>query len=406
MQGRIARRLVVGLALAAAASAAAVYYVQEGQSSQTPEKKARPAAPVITATVTTKSVPVLIQTIGTVQSRSTVAVKSRVDGQLMEAGFAEGQPVRKGDLLFRIDPRPFEAQLRQAEANLARDQAQLEKARADLARYEELTNKGYASQQKYEEARAILATAGAAIRADLAAIEIAKLQLGYTVIHSPIDGRTGNLLVDAGNLVKGNDSQILVVINETNPIHVSFSVPEKDLPAIKRYSAEGQLTIEATVPHDTAPPLRGKLFFINNAVDTASGTIQLKANFDNDDERLTPGQFVNVSVRLATLENALVVPERAIQTGQKGSFVFVMNEEKKTVQPRLVETGPLADGIAVVTNGLKLGETVVTDGQLRLFPGARVAPRAAGTEPGKGKEKDKPKAREDTRGKKAPKAGS
>lgn len=395
MQSRIVRRLFVGLALAAAASAGAVYYVQDGQSSQTPEKKrARPAAPVIVASVSTRSVPVRIETIGTVQSRSTVAVKSRVDGQLMEVGFEEGQPVRKGDLLFRIDPRPFEASLRQAEANLARDIAQMEKAKADLTRYEELTTKGYASQQKYEEARAILATAGAAIRADQAAIEMARLQLGYTTIHSPIDGRTGNLLVNAGNLVKGNDTQVLVVINETNPIYVSFTVPEKDLPAVKQYSAEGQLTIEAAVPHDTRPPLRGKLFFINNTVDTASGTIQLKAHFDNADERLTPGQFVNVSVRLATLENALVVPERAVQTGQKGTYVFVMNDEKKTVQPRVVETGPLDAGMVVVEKGLKLGEIVVTDGQLRLFPGARVAPKIAGAEPGKAKakdEKDKPK---------------
>jgi multidrug efflux system membrane fusion protein len=333
-------------------------------------KAARPA-PVRVANVETKSVPVRLETIGTVQARSTVQVRSRVDGQLIKAGFREGQAVKKGDLLFQIDARPFEAQLRQAQANLARDQAQLEKARSDLDRYAQLSQKGFSSQQKYEEAKATLAALQAVIRADQAAVEIAKLQLEYTEIRAPIDGRTGSMLVTPGNLVKANDTPALVVINEVRPIHVSFTVPENNLADLKERLARSALTITATVPDQSPKQVNGDVTFINNAVDINTGTIQLKATFANEDDLLTPGQFVRVAINLETIKDALVVPTSALQDGQKGTYVFVVRKDM-TVEPRVIAIGPADGRLTVVRSGLVLGDTVVTEGQLRLFPGAPV----------------------------------
>jgi multidrug efflux system membrane fusion protein len=326
---------------------------------------------------------VLLSAIGNVQARTTVSVKSRVDGQIVEVAVREGQRVKKGDLLFRIDPRPFEAQLRQAEANLARDQANLTKAEADLARYQSLSEKGYSSQQRYEEATALKSALIATIAAQEAAIEIARLNLEFANIHSPVDGRAGNVLVHAGNLVEANADDPMLVITETQPIFVAFSVPERHLARIKQRMGEGLLTVEVTIPDEGGPPITGEIFFINNAVDMTTGTIQLKARFDNQKERLTPGQFVEVRIKLAEIHQAIVVPSQAVQRSQKGPFVYVVKDDK-TVDMRMIETGPSVDARTVVTNGLASGETIVTDGQLRLFPGRNVAPKPKSDGDGKG----------------------
>lgn len=398
MNQNLMRRFAALIVVVGALALGYQYFAGDGQmfsaagSAKKSKKNAAPA-PVRVAKVETRSVPVRLETIGSVQSRSTVQVRSRVDGQLISAAFREGQTVKKGDLLFRIDPRPFQAQLRQVQANLARDQAQLEKARADLTRYSQLRQKGFSSQQKYEEAKANVATLQAIIRADQAAVEIAKLQLEFTEIRAPIDGRTGNMLVTPGNLVKANDTPALVVINETQPIHVAFSVPESNIAELKERMAKGPLSVTVSLPEHPEKRLSGDVTFINNAVDTTTGTIQLKATFANKEDLLTPGQFVRVSVTLDTLADALVVPTGAIQDGQKGSYVFIVRKDM-TVEPRTVTLGPAADDRTVVRTGLAAGETVVTDGQLRLFPGARVQPQKPGLaagEPGRAGKGDKTK---------------
>jgi multidrug efflux system membrane fusion protein len=374
---RSSRWLIAVLAVAALAGAG--YALLPGAPAGAKSPKAqRPPAPVMIADVSLRTVPVRLNAIGTVQARSTVSIKSRVDGQILEAHFREGQAVRKGDLLFRIDPRPFAAQLRQAEANLARDRAQLEKVRADLQRYEALAEKGFSSRQKHEEAIAAANALDAVIRANQAAVEFARLQLDYTSIHAPISGRTGSLLVNAGNLVKANDTVALVTIVETQPIYVSFAVPEGHLPEIKRRMAAGKLTVEVGVPDDPAQPAAGEIFFVNNTVDVATGTITMKAVLDNADERLTPGQFANVSITMSILVDATVVPSHAIQNGQQGAFVFVVKPDN-TVEQRPVKLGVAVDDVTVVHEGVKAGEKVVTEGQLRLVPGIKVAPKAATT---------------------------
>lgn len=368
----IHRRLIVGIAVAAVAIGG-YFLLQNRDTSSKAGKKAGRPAPVFVDKVSQRSIPLRVSAIGTVQARATVTVRSRVDGQLMAAPFGQGEIVKKGDILFRIDPLPFEARLRQAQANLARDKAMLAKSLADLRRYQDLSNKGFSSQQKYEEAKASVGALEATIHANEAAVQMTKLDLGYTSIHAPIDGRAGAMLVDPGNLVKANETP-LVVLNEVRPIYVTFSVPEHNLVEIRARFTQGTLGVQAAVPGDTAPPAEGKLDFINNAVDPQTGTIMLRATFANADDRLIPGQFVNVSVTLSTLHDATVVPARTVQSGQRGSYVFVV-KPNKTVEQRPVAIGATVDNFTVVTDGLKVGETVVTEGQLRLFPGARVEPK-------------------------------
>ena len=371
------RRLLLFGALAAAVAGGGYYYFDvyhpQRAASQAPRAAAGgPApAPVTVATVAMASVPVRISTIGNAQAYSTVSIKSRVDGQIFAVGFQEGQLVHKGDLLFQIDPRPFEAQLNQAQANLARDKAQLVRATLDLQRYTELSQRNFASHQTYETARAAAESAEATVAADQAAVDQAKLNLEYTQIRSPINGLTGNLLINVGNIVKAEDTPALLVINQVEPIYVSFAVPEQNLPEVKRRMAAGPLPVETTIPGDRGPPEAGQVTFINNAVDTSTGTIQLKATFPNVDGRLTPGQFVEVAMTLTTLSEALVVPSQAIQTGQNGNYVFVVKPDS-TVEQRPVELGVTVDTRAVVQKGLAPGEQVVTEGVLRLYPGAKV----------------------------------
>ena len=363
-----------GLLILALVASGGIYHfvTQNGDAKEAAKgKRDRGGAPVRVAEVTRQTIPVRVGAIGNVQAHSIVQIKSRVDGQIMSAGFIEGQIVRKGDLLFQMDPRPFQAQLKQAEANLARDQAQLEKARSDLKRYSALSDKGFSSQQRFEEARAAVDVFTAASRAGEQAIEIARLNLEFTTINSPVTGRVGSMLIYPGNLVEANKDPPLVTINEIRPIHVAFSVPEQNLSEIKRRVAKDRLAVSVTIPEDKGPPVTGHVTFIDNQVDVSTGTIQLKATFENADERLTPGQFVNVTMTLSSVENALVVPSRAIQVNQSGTFVFVVKEDQ-TVDMRPVDVGPQADDVTVIMKGAAQGETVVTDGQLRLFPGAKI----------------------------------
>lgn len=377
MKKAFSRRLALGVFLIAAAGGA--YYLLSGQQfAEVPVRKAETrATPVAVAQVTTRSVPVSIRTIGTVQARATVAVRSRVDGQILETLFAEGQMAKKGDPLFVIDPRPFNARLREAEANLARDQAALDKAKSDFARYQSLSDKGFSSQQKYEEARAAMNGLTATLRGDQAAVDLAKLDLEFATVRAPISGRTGSILVHPGNLVEANDEQPLVVINEIDPILASFAVPEHHLAEIKRRLGAGSLTVEARIPESAYPAVRGQLVFVNNAVDTQTGTIQLKAAFDNPDGLLTPGQFVHVTMEMDLLADARVVPERSLQQGRDGTYLFVVNPDM-TVEPRPVTAGPSVDGLVAIGEALAVGDTVVTDGQMRLFKGAQVSFKGAG----------------------------
>lgn len=333
------------------------------------------AVPVVAATVERRAIDVNLNVIGTVQPYSTVDIRSRVDGQLLTAHFREGQSVRKGERLFSIDPRPYEAQLRQSEAILAKDRAQLVRARADLARHTELMQKDFSSQQKLDEVKANAAALEATVRAGEATIEMARLQLEHTSILAPIDGRTGNLLINPGNLVKANEGSAIVVINQTRPIYAAFSVAEQYLPEIRRQMAAGGLRVSAFVPSEPERPERGAVTFVNNAVDRTTGTIQLKATLDNADGRLVPGQFVNVVLTRTTIPDAIVVPSQAIQNSQEGTYVFVIKPDL-SVEQRTVTTGPTSQLLTVVEKGLAAGERVVTEGQLRLSVGARVEIKA------------------------------
>ncbi|MGH7385409.1 MAG: efflux RND transporter periplasmic adaptor subunit [Candidatus Rokuibacteriota bacterium] len=363
-------------------------------------KGTAPAVPVTVADVAQRDVPVQIQAIGNVQPLATVSVLSMLNGEVLKVHFTEGQEVPAGAMLFTIDPRQLQAALlqaqatlaqhqamvTQAQANLARDMAQLENARVEEERYRKLVEGGFVAREQYDQIRtrertlaatidadrAAIETARALVRADEAAVENVRVQLGYAEIRAPIGGRTGNLLLNQGNVVKANDvGNPMVVINRIHPIYVAFSVPEAQLDEIKRHRAAGELAVEAQVTGQPGGVVRGRLTFINNTVDPTTGTIQLKATFENDENALWPGQFVNVALTLTKQIGAVLVPSQAVQSGQKGQFVFVVKADQ-TVEARPVVPGAPHGGDVVITSGLKPGERVVTDGQLRLVPGARV----------------------------------
>ena len=337
------------------------------------EKSGKPTSaplPVTVGTTIQKTVPVQLRAIGNVQAYSTVSVKSKVGGELVRVHFTEGQDVKKGELLFTIDPRPYEAALKQAEANLERDLARAKNAQEDARRYEFLIQKGVVARQQYEKFRTDADALEATVLADRAAVENAKIQLGYCSLYSPIEGRTGSVIVQQGNIIKAEDIN-LVVINQVIPIDVAFSVPEQFLPEIKKYMASGKIQVEALIPMNEERVERGVVTFIDNAVDISTGTIRLKGTFANREKRLWPGQFVNVVLTLTTEPNAIVVPSQAIQTGQEGQYVFVVKQDL-TVESRPVVAGRTVNGETVVQKGLRADEKVVTDGQLRLYPGAKV----------------------------------
>lgn len=332
------------------------------------------AVPVLVATAVQKNIPLQIRGVGNVEAYSTVAIKSQVTGGIYKIHFKEGDDVKKGQLLFTIDPRPFEAAVKQAEANLARDNAQLNNAREQMKRYAELVEKQYVSREQYDQIRTNADAAQAVVEADKAAVENAKVQLSYCYIYSPVDGRVGSYLVNEGNLVRVNDATPLVVINQISPIFVSFAVPEQHLTELKRHS--GKLQVDASFPSDEGRPEQGRLDFIDNAVDRSTGTVRLKAVFSNGARRLWPGQFVNAALTLSTQGDAVVVPSEAIQVGPEGQQVFVVKEDKR-VEQRLVTVGQTQQGESVITKGLAAGEVVVREGQFLLGPNSRVDIREA-----------------------------
>jgi len=425
-------RICVGLATAAALAA-----ILTGCPRDRAESKQAPRSlpvPVAVASVEQKAVPVQVQAIGTVEAYSVVSVKAQVGGELVRVHFKEGQDVRKGDLLFTIDPRPFEAALAQAQATLAKDVGQIQQARAALdrdrakvsqtraalardqaqarnadveaRRYAELLSRGLISQEQADQFRttaeslghtlladeadiksaeetvradeAAVKSAEQTVRADEAAVDNAKIQLGYTAIRSPIDGRTGSLMLHEGNVVRasGTNDSTLVVINQIQPVYVSFTVPQQQLPVIKRYMGDGTLEVRALPPGEPEPP-RGVVTFIDNAVDQTTGTIRLKATFANEERRLWPGQFVNAELTLTTEPNAIVVPAAALQSGQQGQYVFVVKADS-TVETRRVVVKRTQGSETVIGEGLRAGETVVIDGQPRLVSGAKVEVRRPG----------------------------
>lgn len=330
----------------------------------------RPPVPVLVGTVTQATVPVSLNVIGTGEAYSTVSIKSLVQGEVQRVYFRQGQYVRQGQLLFSIDPTPFEAVLEQAQASLAKDQAQLQFAQAQDQRNTDLFKQGIVSRDQYDQYRAAAAQSAAAVRADEAAVQTAKIQLGYCSIRSPLDGLTGALQVDPGNLVKVNDVA-MVVINQIEPIYVDFSVPQQHLQEIKDKQARRPLRVEAIIPHEPNNPEWGTLTFINNTVDASTGTILLKGTFPNARHRLWPGEFVNVVLDVSSHDNAVLAPSPAVQTGQKGNYVYVVNPDH-TVKYQPVTVGSVYKGDTVIQSGLQPGQTVVTDGQLLLYPGARI----------------------------------
>ncbi len=345
--------------------------VDRAQQGRSGGGRSREAVPVLVATAMQKTMPLQIKAVGNVEAYSTVSVKSQVTGVLTQAHFKEGENVKKGQLLFTIDPRPYDAALKQAEANLARDTAQLQNSREQARRYAELVKKQYVSQEQYDQIRANADAAEAVVQADQAAVENAKVQLSYCYIFSPIDGQVGTLLVNEGNLVRVNDGTPLVVINQVTPIYVTFSVPEQNLADMRRHMAAGTLKVEARFPSDEARPEQGSLAFIDNAVDRTTGTIKLKADFKNPERRLWPGQFINVALTLSTQSDAVVIPSEAVQVGQDGQHVFVIKPDN-SVEVRPVVVARTNEGEAVISKGLQPGEQIVREGQFLLGPGSRI----------------------------------
>jgi len=366
----MSKRLLLAATLVAVLTAAGLgtYFVSDGRAREGKRATKGPAAvPVNVAAAQQQTVPFVITGIGNVEAFSTVSIKARVDGQIVEVKFREGQPVTKGEVLFRIDPRPYQAALRQAEANALRDKAARDQALSQAKRYQELLDKNFISKEAYAQIRTNGETAEATAKASKAALENARLNLEYCTISSPLDGYVGKVLLQAGNLVKANDVSSLVVINQVRPIYVNFSVPEQTLPEVRKYMGMGTLNVEVVPPDPSAPRVVGQLIFVDNAVDPTTGTIKLRAQFENREAALWPGQFVNVSLRLYEQVDAITIPSTAVQTGPDGQYVYVIGPDlladirKVTVQR--------SDGErAIIGAGLAKGERVVTRGQLRLGP--------------------------------------
>ena len=360
------------VALALAGAALGAYFMTDGRAKEAQKiEKGPPAVPVTLATVSQETVPVRLHAIGNVEAYASVAVRARVDGQIVAVNFREGQAVRKGDVLFRIDPRPYEAALRQAEANMLRDAAARDQARSQERRYQELLDKNFISKEAYAQIRTNAATAEATAKASQAGFENAKLNLEYCTVAAPLDGYVGRALLQAGNLAKANDANPLVVINQVKPIYVNFAIPEQTLGEVRRLMAQGPITVEVPSPTVPAESIRGRLIFVDNAVDTTTGTIRLKGEFQNADSALWPGQFVNVSVTLYEQRDAIVVPAAALQNGPEGTYVYVVGEDQ-LAQVRKVTVERANGDRAIIAAGLKKGERVVTHGQLRLGPNTRV----------------------------------
>lgn len=330
----------------------------------------KPAMPVSVSTAVQKAVPVQIKAIGHVEPHSTVLIKARIGGELTNVYFSEGQDVNQGKLLFTIDPRTYKTALESAEANLARDKALEKKSLEDLRRYSELLKDELVSRAQYDLVFANAEAAKAVVSAGKSAVENARLQLEYCSIYAPASGRTGDLLVNKGNLIKANDDKAMVVINQIQPVYVSFTLPEQNLFQIRKYMSHGKLKVSVFITAGASIPEEGILTFVDNTVDTATGMIRLKASFDNKNKHLWPGQFVNVVITLAMLSDAIVVPSEAVQTGQQGQFVFVVKDDIAEI--RTVTAGITYQDMTVIEEGLSFGEQIVTDGQMRIIPGGKV----------------------------------
>lgn len=350
-----------------------------GCSKKVEQPKGRPPAPVVTAPATRADVPVLIKAIGTMEASESVAIRSQISGELTVVAFREGDEVQKGALLFQLDPRSYQAAVRKAEASLARNQIMLANAGRDYLRYAQLVKDGIVTQEQAEGYRTRAESAEADVAADKAAVESARTQLSYCTITAPISGRLGALMTDRGNVVKANDS-VLVTINRLTPVNASFTISGKELDALKRRMSAGKIAVEAELPGAAGGKELGIVSFIDNTIDPGTGMIRVKASFPNGKKLLWPGQFVNLSLTIARLNNAVVVPSQAIQTGQKGLFVFAVLPDG-TAEIRPVSVGPASGGMTVIEKGIQPGEQVVIDGQMRVVPGGKVEVKG-GEKPG------------------------
>lgn len=341
-----------------------------------------PAVPVTAAAAEYRAMPLFLSAVGLVETIESVTVKAQVGGVITEVGFREGQEVRAGQMLIRIDPRPFQASLDAARAQLAKDKAQAANAEVQARRYADLVKKDYVTREQYDAVRTQAEMLQSSVKVSEAAVEQAMLNLGYTTVGAPISGRTGSLLVKRGNVVRANDS-VIVVINQLRPIRVSFSIPGTQLPLVQKYSTEKTLAVRVRPSRQSDDgTLEGMLTFYENAVDTTTGTVTLKAEFANEQGRLWPGQFVDTELILTVEKLALTVPMAAVVNGQDGTFVYVIDAKKK-VEKRDVRVNRVIEGTAVIDSGLRVGETVVTDGQMRLVPGAEVRVKSGLREPGR-----------------------
>ncbi|HCE68228.1 MAG: efflux transporter periplasmic adaptor subunit [Geobacteraceae bacterium GWC2_55_20] len=353
----------------AAAACVLLILATAGCAKKAEKPKGRPPALVVTAAATQQDVPVQLRAIGTMEASESVVVRTQISGELVRVAFREGQDVSKGQLLFQLDPRSYQAALRKAEAALARNRSIMANSARDYERYSQLVREGIVTQEQAEGFRTRSESAAADVAADQAAVDNAREQLGYCTITAPISGRLGVLAVNRGNVVKANET-VLVTINKVSPIHASFTIPEKELPEIKRRMAAGKVAVQAELAGNSGTE-QGVVSFLDNTVDPTTGTIRLKALFDNPGKQLWPGQFINLSITLEIRKNAVVVPGQAVQTSQKGQFVFVVKPDA-TAEIRPVTVGPAARGMSVVLTGLKPGEQVVIDGQMRVVPGGKV----------------------------------
>ncbi|MBA3029119.1 MAG: efflux RND transporter periplasmic adaptor subunit [Desulfobacteraceae bacterium] len=343
-----------------------------GCSEKEKPKPPRPTVPVKTAQAVQKDVPVQLFANGAVEARQVVNIKSRVEGQVMEIHIREGQEITKGQAMVSIDDRPYQALLEAAAANLSRDRIRWEKAKKDSVRYSELLRKDYVTRAQAEQVQADAESLEAVVRADEAALDNAKLNVSFCNIPAPVSGRAGDILIDVGNMVRPGDANPMVVIHQIQPVYVRFSIPENRLQEVRAQMQKHDLTALATPPGEQSEAMEGKLTFLDNTINRGTGTIALKAVFDNPDKRLWPGQFVDVLLILESRPGVVVVPSAAVQTGQDGNYVFVVKPDS-TAELRPVTTGNQTNGDIVVEKGLAVGETVVTDGHVMLRPGAKIA---------------------------------